>query len=168
MNLVTDGFPGLALTSEQPEKDNMSRPPVRPSENIFARGLAAYILRILLVLGLVTLGFAFWTYTAGFEAWITMLFTMLILAQAGHALAIRSDRESIFRLSIRTNPSVYLAVIAASLLQLAAVYLPPFQNLFGTQPLTLAELGITVAAGTSVFLWVEMEKWILRRRRNLC
>ena len=61
MNLVTDGFPGLALTSEQPEKDIMRRPPVRPDENIFSRGLAAYILRIGLVMGLLTLGFAYWT-----------------------------------------------------------------------------------------------------------
>jgi Ca2+-transporting ATPase len=163
MNLVTDGFPGLALTSEQPEKDFMRRPPVRPDESVFARGLAAYILRIGLVIGVVSLGFAYWTFSAGFNAWKTMVFTMLILAQAGHALAIRSERESVFKLDPRSNPSLYWAVLVTVLLQLGAVYLPPFQRLFGTQPLSLVEFLITFAAGSSILFWVEIEKWLRRK-----
>ncbi|MRR31683.1 HAD family hydrolase, partial [bacterium] len=50
MNLVTDGFPGLALTTEPPERDIMRRPPVHPKENIFARGVGTYIFRVGIVM----------------------------------------------------------------------------------------------------------------------
>jgi Ca2+-transporting ATPase len=163
MNLVTDGFPGLALTSEQPESDIMKRPPVRPDESIFSGGLTGYILRIGLVLGISALAFAGWAYTSGNPAWKTMVFTMLILGQAGHALAIRSSRTSIFAMPVSTNPSVYAAVLLTVLLQLAAIYWGPLQNLFGTVPLTGSDLLITLAASSLVFIWVEVEKWVLRR-----
>jgi Ca2+-transporting ATPase len=165
MNLVTDGFPGLALTSEQPESDIMKRPPVRPNESIFSQGLARYIIRIGIVMALVTLGFTWWAYSTGHPAWKTMVFTLLIFAQAGHALAIRSYRDSLFQMSVRSNPSVFIAVIVTILLQLAAIYWRPLQNLFGTQALAPLDLLITLLVSSTVFLWVELEKWLFRRRQ---
>ncbi len=164
MNLVTDGFPGLALTSEQAEGDIMKRAPVRPDESFFSRGLAAYIFRIGLVMAVLALGFALWAYSSGHPDWKTMVFTFLIFAQAGHALANRSDRESFFRLKVSTNPSVYAAVILTIFLQMAAIYWRPLQELFGTTPLSLADLLITLAFSSLVFWWVEGEKWVYRRR----
>jgi Ca2+-transporting ATPase len=164
MNLVTDGFPGLALTSEQPERNIMRQPPVRPNESVFARGLASYILRIGLLMALVTLAFALWASQVFPGEWKTMLFTLLIFMQSGHALAIRSETDSIFRMSFRSNPSVLLAVLVTILLQLAAIYWPPLQRLFGTEALTLVELLITTGISLCVFLWVETEKWIRRKR----
>ncbi len=166
MNLVTDGFPGLALTSEQPERDIMRNPPVRPNESVFARGLAGYILRIGLVMAVITLIFAVWASRAFPGEWKSMLFTLLIFMQSGHALAIRSERDSIFQMPVRSNPSLLLAVIITILLQLAALYWAPLQRLFGTVPLTLPEMLITSGVSLSVFLWVEAEKWIRRRREK--
>jgi P-type Ca2+ transporter type 2C len=164
MNLVTDGFPGLALTSEQPEADIMKRPPVHPNESVFARGLGSYIVRIGIVMAVITLAFGYWVYTSGNPAWESMIFTLLILSQAGHALAIRSERASVFQLPVSSNPGVLWAVLATLVLQLAAIYLPPFQKLLGTVPLTGTDFLITVAASTLLFGWIELEKLILRRR----
>ncbi|MFN5963982.1 MAG: HAD-IC family P-type ATPase, partial [Pseudanabaena sp.] len=55
MNLVTDGVPALALAVEPAEADVMERPPFDPQENIFARGLGWYILRIGVIFGLQTI-----------------------------------------------------------------------------------------------------------------
>ena len=164
MNLVTDGFPGLALTAEPAERNIMKRPPVSPQENIFARGLGTYIFRLGLVMGLITLAFGYWVFSSGNPAWKTMIFTLLIFLQIGHALANRSDTDSFFALSVRSNPSIYAAAAATVLLQMAAIYWAPLQRLFGTVPLTPADLLITLAASTGVFIWVELEKWWLRRR----
>lgn len=164
MNLVTDGFPGLALTSEQPERDIMRRPPVRPDESLFSRGVGSYILRIGIVMAAITLAFGYWAWSSGNPAWETMLFSLLIFLQAGHALAIRSDRESIFRLKVSSNPSVYIAVLLTILLQLAAIYWKPLQDLFGTVPLTLNDFLVTLLVSLGVLVWVELEKAWLRRK----
>ena len=69
----------------------MRRPPVQPKENIFARGVGTYIFRVGIVMAVLTLGFAYWAFMSGNPSWKTMVFTLLIFLQAGHALANRSD-----------------------------------------------------------------------------
>ena len=46
----------------------MQRPPFQPSESIFARGLGAYIIRIGLVFGVVTIGLMKWAFVGVGEA----------------------------------------------------------------------------------------------------
>lgn len=53
MNLVTDGLPALALAVEPGDPDVMKRPPVKPNESIFSRGLGSYMIRVGLVLAMV-------------------------------------------------------------------------------------------------------------------
>ena len=53
MNLVTDGFPALALGVEPAERNTMRRPPYSPAESIFARGIGADIMWIGALMGLV-------------------------------------------------------------------------------------------------------------------
>lgn len=162
MNLVTDGFPGLALTLEPPEKDTMRRNPVSPRENVFARGLGWYILRIGVVMAVVTLAFAWYFWSSGNPAWASMVFTLLIFAQAWHALVMRSVSESFFRLPFTSNPALYAAILLTVALQMAALYWPPLQRLFGTVPLSVGEMLITLAVSLVIPFWIEMEKWIQR------
>ena len=164
MNLVTDGLPGLALGLEPTEKDAMRRSPYAPEESIFSRGLGRHVLTIGPVLALSSFGVGLWAYLSGSAAWGTMIFVTLTLAQLGHALAVRSNRESFFKGGVRTNPLLLGAVVVTLLLQMALVYTPALQRIFGTHPLTTAELLVCLAASTIVFWSVELEKWIARRR----
>ena len=125
-----------------------------------------YIFRIGVVMGIAALAVGYFTWQSGNPNWDTMLFTLLILMQAGHALAIRSDRLSIFQQSIRSNPAIFGAVLLTIVLQLAAIYWPPLQKLFGTTPLSINEFLLTLAASATVFAWVEIEKWLQRRKEN--
>ena len=163
VNLVTDGLPGLALGVEPPERDTMNRPPHPPGESIFARGLGFDILWIGPFMGLVSLGVGLWAYLAGSPYWATMVFTTLTLSQMGNALAVRSSRDSLFRIGLFSNKPMLGAVLLTLVLQLLITYWVPAQNLFGTQPLPLAELAISLAASTLVFWAVEFEKLIKRR-----
>ena len=163
VNLVTDGLPGLALAVEPAERGIMRRPPRPPRESLFARGLWQHVVWVGLLIGVLCLVTQAWAIRSGSAHWQTMVFTVLTLAQMGHVLAIRSERESWFAQGALTNAPLLLAVGLTFLLQLALIYLPALNAIFHTQPLTAAELGFCLAISSVVFVAVEIEKWLVRR-----
>jgi Ca2+-transporting ATPase len=95
--------------------------------------------------------------------WQTMVFSVLCFSQMGHALAVRSDRDSLFRQGLLSNRPLFGAVLLTVVLQLATIYVPFLQPVFRTEALTAAELAIVIAASSVVFIAVEIEKWYKRR-----
>ncbi len=164
VNLVTDGLPGLALSFEPSEANVMDREPYAPDENIFGRGMGKHILWVGLLMGGVSILAGLVYYEADNVAWQTMLFTVLTMSQMGHAMAVRSDSESLFSLGFRTNKPLLGAVLLTLALQLLVVYWGPLQTVFGTEALSTLELGIALGAATIVFWAVEVEKFFRRRR----
>jgi len=96
-----------------------------------------------------------------------MVFIFLTIAQMGHALSLRSHRESIFKIGLRGNRLLIGAIAVTVVLQLLAIYLPFFNNLFGTNPLTLGQLAICFALSTIVFWGVELESCSSPRRAEI-
>jgi Ca2+-transporting ATPase len=166
VNLVTDGVPGLALTVEPMEKDTMKRPPYSPQESVFARGMTRHILFIGLLMGAVSLGVGLWWWNRGLETWQTMVFTTLTISQMGHALGIRSERYSLARIGLFSNKLLLGSVLLTLGLQIAVVYLPFFQEIFSTKPLSLYEFLVCLAFSGVVLLSVEIEKWWVGRKRS--
>ena len=164
VNLVTDGLPGLALTVEPAEADTMRRAPHPPQENIFGRGMVGDILWIGLLMGLISLIMGFVAWRADDPGWQTMVFTTLTLSQMGNALAVRSERASLFKIGILSNKLLLGSVLLTFVLQMAVVYLPFFQAIFKTVPLTPGDLAISLALSTVVFFAVELFKVFLRRK----
>ncbi|MBK8021464.1 MAG: cation-translocating P-type ATPase [Chloroflexi bacterium] len=169
MNLITDGVPALALGVEKSEQGGMKRPPYAPNESLFGRGLGRHILIVGAVLGITGLALGYWAFANnipaanGAPAWNTMVFMFLTLAQMGHALGLRSHRESLFKVGLAGNPLLIGAVIVTVILQLIAIYTPFFNNLFNTSPLTLEQLLLCLMLSTVVFWAVELEKLFIRR-----
>ncbi len=163
MNLITDGVPALALGIEKPEPDSMRRPPYAPSENIFGRGMGRHILLVGTLMATVTIGLGAWAWTNGNAAWNTMMFITMTLMQMGHALAVRSNKQSLFKIGVGSNPALLWAVIITILLQFVAIYVPVFQDLFGTESLTFGELVLCLVLSTVIFWGVEGEKLLIRR-----
>ncbi len=163
INLVTDGLPGLALAYEPAEANTMKRPPIDPRQTIFADGMGKFILWVGLLIGAVTLGIQAWAIHSGQAHWQTMTFTVLCFSQLGNAIAIRSRQESVFRIGLLANKPMLGAVALTVSLQLMVIYVPFFNDLFHTQPLTGTELGITVAVSSVVFWAVEIQKWMGRQ-----
>jgi len=164
VNLITDGLPGLALAAEPPERGVMQRPPRKPGESLFAGGLWQHLLWVgALIAGLALLGQA-WSLGNGSEGWQTIVFTTLVLAQLFHVLAIRSERESLASLGLASNRALALVVAGSVLVQLAIVYTPFGHRWFNTVALSGIELLACFAAAGVVFLAVEAEKALVRRR----
>jgi Ca2+-transporting ATPase len=163
INLVTDGLPGLALAAEPEERDVMQRPPRPPREGVFAHGLGAHVIWVGLLMAALTLGTQAWLLHGGVRHWQTVVFTLLCLSQLAHVLAIRSEHTSLFVQGLFSNRPLVAAVALAFGLQLATVYVPALNAVFGTEPLALQDLALVVGLSGVIFVAVEMEKWCTRR-----
>ncbi|WJI27055.1 cation-translocating P-type ATPase [Thermosynechococcus sp. B1] len=170
MNLVTDGLPALALAVEPGDPDVMKRPPVKPNESIFSRGLGSYMIRVGLILAIVGISLMVWAYSYTAEhleggldprRWTTMVFTTLCLAQMGHALAARSSTRLTLEMSPTSNLFVWGSVILTTILQLLLIYASPLRRFFGTYLLSGTELAVCIGFSTLVFVWIELEKLVL-------
>ncbi len=160
INLVTDGLPGLALASEKAEKDIMKRPPRPSGESLFAGGMTLHIIWVGMLMAAITLFTEAWALRYEYGHWQTMVFTVLSLSQLGHVLAIRSEKEFLFRQGVFSNIPLLVAVLVTFILQIIVIYLPAANFVFKTQPLTWKELLSCVIASAVLFHAVELEKWI--------
>lgn len=163
INLMTDALPALALSLEPAEGDVLKRPPRHPQESIFSHGLGYHVVWVGLLMGIIALLTQYWSINHSGAHWQTMVFTVVCLSQLGHVLAIRSERESLFTIGIFSNKALLGAVLFSFAAQLAVIYIPAFNAILKTEPLSADELAFTVAASSVVFFAVEIEK--LWRRR---
>jgi Ca2+-transporting ATPase len=157
---------GLGLGVEPAERNTMRRPPRAPNESIFAHGLGWDIARTGALIAVIALAVGLWYDVTDRAHTQTMIFTTLALAQIWQALGIRSGQDSLFRIGLFSNKPLLGAVVLVFGLQLAVLYTPLLQEFFQTKPLLPIDLGISIAAGSLVFVVVELEKWLARRQAS--
>lgn len=169
MNMATSATLSFGLTFEAGERNIMRRPPRQSNENVMD-GFAIW--RVGFV-GTLIAACAFML-----EAWLqprghspefirTVLLQTLVTAQWVYMLNCRvSDGFSLGR-GLLMNKGIWLVSGILLLLQLAIIYVPFLQMLFGTEALPLRYWGITFAIGIALFFIVEIEKPLTRKyRRN--
>ena len=93
-----------------------------------------------------------------------MAFTVLTFAQLANALAVRSERDSLFSIGLWSNRPLLAAVGFTILLQLAVIYVPVLQEIFHTQALSGPELATCFGLALVVVVASDGETWRLRLR----
>ncbi|HTI21263.1 MAG TPA: cation-transporting P-type ATPase [Kutzneria sp.] len=179
IDLGADVLPALALGAEPPEPGTMDQPPRRQRQTLFSGSL---VRRFLFLGGIQAVGvtFAFfWTLhatglpfaaitaqTPGYREAITMTQAAIVISQLFNGLAVRSDRHSIVRIGLFSNPFLLAAQGVSVLIICAISYAPPLQELFHTAPLSLADWALLIALGAMVLVADEIRKFLLRRRET--
>ncbi len=158
LNLLTDGLLGLGMCVEPAEKDTMQRPPYAPQEGVFSRGAGMQTAWIGAAIGVLVLLAGAWYYFDGRANWQTLVFTSLVFAQIGQALAARSSHASLFTIGLRSNPLMVGMALTVAALQLLVIYYSPMQSFFNTLPLSSADLGVAVGIGVILFAMIEARK----------
>jgi Ca2+-transporting ATPase len=164
MNLVTDGFPDVALATEGVHGRVLDEPPRRKDTPILSYNL--YLLTaltsVVMCVGTLFL-FASAMKTGDMAYARTVAFTAMAVFQLWNVFSMRSGTQSVFRIGFFSNAYVVLAVAASLALQFAVLYVPQLQKIFGTQPLSVLDwLRIMAVTGT-VFVAVEAYKVFCRR-----
>ena len=141
VNLVTDGLPAIALGLDPAEKDIMMRPPRRAKESIFSHGLLNIILFRGVLIGISTLAVfvSVMYFTLDEETARTSAFVTLVITQLVHVFECKSERKNIFEIPLFNNIALVLSVLCSMVMILGVVYIPIFQGVFKTVPLSLNE-----------------------------
>ena len=134
-------------------------------QSIFSRGMGSRIIWIGILMGLVSLGlgYIYWRNDPT-GPWQTIIFTTLTFCQMAYAGCIRKNSESIFSINIFGNKALFGAVSLTFLLQLMLIYVPFFQKIFRTVPLSSTELLLCFAVALLVIFASEIEKLVRRQR----
>lgn len=167
VNLVTDGFPAVALGFEPGEKDVMDRPPVAKDSDLFSDGLGRKIIFRGITIGLGTL-FIYWVvqYIGGdLITARTAAFAHLVTAQLVHVMECKSENHSIMEISFFSNKVLLLAITVSFLMLLAVIYIPVLAYVFSTVPLSLNYWGIIMGISLlQPFLMINAHKSNKKKR----
>jgi magnesium-transporting ATPase (P-type) len=155
----------------------MDRPPRSRRERLFSAALVGRILFLGGIQAVCVTGVFFWHVgssgipfddftedTLVYQEAITMVQAGIVLSQFFNALAVRTDRQSILKVGLLSNPAVLAAGGFGVALMAAISYLPPLQAVFNTAPLDPADWAVLAGLGTLPLLADEARKGWLRRR----
>jgi len=167
INLVSNGIQDVALAFEPGEKGVINRPPINPQEGIMSRILIerTVIVGLLISVGVIYEFVHSLNQGVSLEKARTIAVTTMVFFQFFQAWNSRSEFQSVFRISLISNPVLLYGMIAAFLAQLAVIYIPALQWIFRTEPINAMEWVRIGVISLSVVFVVEIDKWI--RRRNL-
>jgi Ca2+-transporting ATPase len=84
--------------------------------------------------------------------------------QIFYMLNCRSLKHSILHIGVFSNPMVFVGIGVLLSLQMMFVYAPFMREVFGTSPLGMTDLGLTVLAGTIILPIMSIEKFVRKRQ----
>jgi len=178
VDLGTDLLPGLALGAEPPEPGIMDRPPRARTDHLIDWPLAARFT----FLGLLNAGAAMASYFFVYfmDGWrpgmemaaagplyaraTTMCLAGIVASQIGIGLAIRTDRESVFKVGLFSNRLLLWGIVSEIGILLALSYAPFLQRIFNTAPLQGSDFLFLLIFPPLLLLAEELRKAWVRRR----
>ena len=174
MNLITDGFPALALGIDIPEKNIMDRKALKYKERILGKSNLILILwqGFILTLGALSVYFfsplLFDTHSIihDREVFQTCVFTTLVLTQLLHAYNFRFNNTGLFKKGLFANKYLNLSFVASMILQIGIIYIPFMQNIFKTQSLNLNQWLLVICCSLIPVLLIGLINKLSSRKKQ--
>lgn len=165
INLVTDGFPSLALAAEPVPKDIL-RTSSRPSPvNFFDQrfyGELIFIGVITMIMALAVYGLSL-RYEDELTA-RTHIFSFMVFAELFRSFASRNEHLTFFQLGIGSNILHLAAVAIPILFQISLHHIPFFQEMFGVRAISWTECGLMLALTLIPVTIIELRKlWMAKK-----
>ena len=163
VNIIMDGPPAMALGVDPAQPGIMSGPPRKSSERILNLRRFGKLATYGTVMMIGTLGVLWWGLQTGTKTHAqTMAFTTFVLFQVFNAFNARVDKRSTFNANFFRNRILWLALVGVVVLQVLAVQWTPAHDVFNVEKLTLANWLLATLVASSVLVFEELRKLILR------
>lgn len=178
IDLGMDLLPSLAITLEPPKPHVMLKPPRRLGTRLidFKTLFHAFYVGLLISLWAMLNAFNKWSqagWSLGqntvtnpllYSKGTTMVMVGIIAGQLGTLLAARTNLEPAYKLSPLRNKWILIGIVSSLAIMITIVYVPFFNILFGTTPLSLSDWIYLYSFAPVIFILEEIRKAILRRR----
>lgn len=172
INMVTDSAPGLALGMEKAEGDLMRRKPRSSKEGVFSNGAGLDMIIQGLYMGLlIIVSFFVGQYMelghiGIFESidGATMAFLTTNFIELFHAICMRSQRGSIFKMKT-FNWWLFGAFVLTTILTICVIYIPVLTTLFELSSISIKEFAVAFALAFSVVPVLEIIKFFQRKNK---
>ncbi|SBW10376.1 putative cation-transporting ATPase F [uncultured delta proteobacterium] len=168
INLVTSVTISLALAFEPLEPEAMQRPPRDPAEPLVNRYGIFRVLYVGLLMGFGCLYCSYFVLdlkTLPVDVYRTIIIQTIVACECVFMFAVRNATAPFWR-NFFANRAAFAVTGILAALQLAVAYVPFMNRALGTAPLSLSQWGPPFVVAICLFVIVEIEKSILRRRRT--
>jgi len=169
INLVSDGFPDLALTIDPKRKNIMKERPRKPNEPIIAKWMLLQMITIFVIAGVIALGSFFYLYTTTNNLLLARSFTFITLGlnSLSYVFSIRSLTTPFWKGNPFENKLLIWAVLAGFFTQILPFTTPSFRQFFGLIPLPMHYWLVALGLSMSMFFVVELTKGIYNIKKHL-
>ena len=169
INLVTDGFAALALSTDPIDPGVLNRPPRQAQSQLLNRHLFYLTLFTGLLAASVTLGvFAYELHVVGntLDQARDAAFTALVITGLLRAFGARSEQRVIWQIGLFSNLRLFLIVAVCFSLQLAIHHVPMLQTLFQIKSVSLHQCVVWIGVGFIPLAILELRKILLNRAKK--
>lgn len=168
INLVTDGFPDLALTIDPKRKDLMKDKPRTSNESLLAPWMKTLIATVSVTSGLFTLVLFIYVYRATSDLALsqTVAFLSLGLNSLIYVFSTRTLENPVWSQNIFVNKWLILAVGLGFVLQVVPLMSVDLRNFFGTVQVPLNYWLYVFAVSFMTLVMIELVKFVNRRLIN--
>ena len=168
INLVSDGFPSLALTVDPKRKGIMVDPPRPPKERVVTNWMKILIGIVSLVSGLLAL--AFFTYVLRSSGDVklarSVAFLTLGINSLVYVFSVKSLTTPFWKGNIFDNNWLIVAVLAGFGLQAFPFIFPFARQFFDVSSLPISYWLVALGLSALMFIMVEASKIIFRRAKK--
>lgn len=166
LNIVTDGLQDLALSFEKSEETIMNESPRNPNETLFNIELFSEVLISGLFIGIIV--FIVWIYLINkLDMPVNIargyIVTLMVFIQNMHVLNCRSEKSSILKVPIKSNPLIIFSIVSAIFLQVLFSEVPFLSKFLQTTSIPITHMLILFVISTTIIFIMEIYKYLKRK-----
>lgn len=166
LNIVTDGLQDFALSFEKSEENIMKESPRNPKETLFNKELFSEVLISGLSIGIIV--FIVWTYLINkLDMPVNIargyIVTLMVFIQNMHVLNCRSEKSSVLKVPIKSNPLIIFSIVSAIFLQVLFSEVPFLSKFLQTTSIPITHMLILFAISTTIIFIMEIYKYLKRK-----
>lgn len=167
LNVITDGLQDLSLSLEKPEKDIMNEKPRPTNESLFSKSMVAQCLTAGLTIGLTVFGaWMIFTQALHYDLVVarSLVMALMVFLQNLHAFNCRSEKQSVFKVSIKTNWFFAVSVLGSIGLQILFMEIPFLSQFLELTTVPYIDVVILLVIAFVIVLVSELYKLRLRHK----
>ena len=165
INLLTDGFPDLALTVEPKEKGLLKRKPIKKGTPLLdseAKLLIALIGSVSAFMCLLI--FNFFLKRSGLVLARTITFVALGIDSLLYVFSVKSLKKPIFKINLFSNSYLLIAAGLGVVLQVVSLYTPVLREFLNLAPLNFYQWLLILTTSLVVIILIEGVKYLWQDR----